>query len=196
VPEVIGVKRGLVLVVGALALVALAGCTADGAVESGDNQGFVSSSAGVDVIPAADREAAPEVSGTTLDGDDVALSDFAGDVVVLNVWGSWCPPCRAEAEALQEVYRTRKDQGVQFLGINTRDQPAAAKAFEDGFGIGYPSWDDADGEIQLAFRETLPPQSIPSTIVIDRDGRVAARIVGPTTYSQLSGLVDDVAAEK
>jgi peroxiredoxin len=84
---------------------------------------------------------------------------------------------------------------VQFVGLNTRDQQAAALAFEDGFGISYPSLVDQSGELQLAFRDTLPPNAIPSTIVIDREGRVAARVLGPTTYTQLSDLVDHVVAE-
>jgi thiol-disulfide isomerase/thioredoxin len=164
-------------------------------VQSGDNQGFISGDGTSDVIPPADRQPAPDVSGDTLDGDQISVGDFAGDVVVLNVWGSWCAPCRAEAPALQEVYARQKRNGVQFIGINTRDQEAAAKAFEESFGITYPSFLDPSGEIQLAFRDTLPPNSIPSTVVIDREGRVAARIVGPTSFSQLTDLVDDVASE-
>jgi peroxiredoxin len=93
------------------------------------------------------------------------------------------------------VYATQKRHGVQFIGINTRDQEAAAKAFEESFDITYPSFVDPSGEIQLAFRDTLPPNSIPSTVVIDREGRVAARIVGPTSFRQLTDLVDDVASE-
>jgi len=173
----------------------LAACTSDGGMESGDNQGFVSSDTGVEVIKATDRQSAPDASGTTLAGDQVSLSDYAGDVVVMNVWASWCGPCRGEAPALQEVYSTQRKRGVQFLGLNTRDQDSGARAFENSFGITYPSIVDPSGEIQLAFRDTLPPY-LPSTIVIDRDGRVAARIVGPTTYPELSDLVDDIASEK
>jgi peroxiredoxin len=180
----------------ALSLPLVVGCTSDGAVESGDNQGFVSADLGVDVIPADEREAAPDVTGTTLDGDEISLADYAGDVVVMNVWGSWCAPCRAEAPALQETYKSTKGDGVQFLGINVRDQEASARAFEDTFEITYPSFVDPSSRILLEFRDTVPASGIPSTVVIDRDGRVAARVVGPTTYSQLSKLVDDVASEK
>jgi len=147
------------------------------------------------VINPADRVAAPDVSGTTLDGDQVALSDFAGKVVVLNVWASWCGPCRGEAPALQEVAKVTASKGVQFLGLNTRDDVAAAKAFDARYKITYPSLVDADGQLQVQFRDSLPPSAIPSTLIIDRNGRVAARILGATTYSQLKGLVDDVAAE-
>lgn len=158
-------------------------------------QGFVSGDGSAQVIDPADRLAAPEVSGTTLTGEALALSDFAGDVVVVNVWGSWCAPCRAEATSLQQVYADNRREGVQFVGLNTRDQTAAALAFEERFEITYPSLVDENGELQLAFRDTLPPNAIPSTLVIDRGGDIAARIVGPTTYSQLSELVGDVAAE-
>jgi peroxiredoxin len=93
------------------------------------------------------------------------------------------------------VYLDQKQDGVRFVGLNTRDQQAAALAFEQRFGITYPSLVDESGELQLAFRDSLPPNAIPSTLVIDRDGDIAARVVGPTTYSQLSELVGDVAAE-
>jgi thiol-disulfide isomerase/thioredoxin len=179
-----------------LIAVSLSACTADANVESGDNQGFISGGGVAEVIPEADRHLAPEVTGTTLDGDHLSLSDYAGDVVVMNVWGSWCAPCRAEAPALQEVYKTNRSRGVQFIGINTRDQVAAAQAFEETFGVTYPSFDDQAGQLQLLFRETLPAEAIPSTVVIDREGKVAARVIGPTTYSQLSDLIDKVDSEK
>jgi peroxiredoxin len=185
------------LVVAAVLLaVTVSACTADANVQSGDNQGFISGGGVAEVIPEADRHAAPEVSGETLDGDSISLSDYAGRVVVLNVWGSWCAPCRAEAPALQEVYRTNRSQGVQLIGINTRDQVAAAQAFEQTFGVTYPSFEDQSGQLQLLFRDTLPAEAIPSTVVIDAEGRVAARVVGPTTYSQLSHLIDQVDSEK
>jgi peroxiredoxin len=190
-------RRSAGFIVGAVLLAAsVGGCAADANVESGDNQGFISGGGIAEVIPAAERQAAPEVTGDTIDGDTISLSDYAGDVVVLNVWGSWCAPCRAEAPALQEVYKTNRSRGVQFIGINTRDQVAAAQAFEETFGVTYPSFVDQSGQMQLLFRDTLPAEAIPSTVIIDREGNVAARVVGPTTYSQLSDLIDHVGAEK
>jgi thiol-disulfide isomerase/thioredoxin len=178
-------------------LLAVAGCTAGADdVESGGGQGFVSGDGSAQVISPEDRVDLGEVSGTTLEGEPLSLDDFAGDVIVMNVWGSWCAPCRAEAPALQQVSADTRNQGVQFVGINTRDQEAAAIAFEKNFGITYPSLADKTGELQLAFRESLPANSIPSTLVIDRDGRVAARVLGATTYSQLTDLVDQVASER
>lgn len=177
-------------------LLALSGCTGTEAdVESGDGQGFVSGDGSAQVIDKADRVAAPELEGPTLDGAELALDDFAGDVVVLNLWASWCGPCRAEAPALQEVYTDSRKQGVEFLGINSRDQEAAAVAFEENYGITYPSLVDETGELQLAFYDSVPATSIPWTLIVDRDGLIAARILGPTTYTQLSDLVAEVSSE-
>lgn len=176
-------------------LLVLGGCTGDSDVESGGGQGFVSGDGSALVIDKADRAAAPDLEGETLDGGRLALADLAGDVVVLNLWASWCGPCRAEAPTLQEVYEESRSDGVEFVGLNSKDQEAAAKAFEENFGITYPSLVDESGELQLAFRDSVPASSIPWTLVIDRDGLIAARVLGATTYSQLTGLVDQVASE-
>lgn len=187
-------RRGLVA--GAALLVLLSACT-DGASElqSGNGQGFVSSDGTAQVLDVADRPTMPELSGTTLEGDPLALSDLAGDVVVLNLWASWCAPCRAEAPSLQEVYADQRKDGVSFLGINTRDDEDAAMAFQKNFGVTYPSLDDAGGEIELLVADVVPLAGIPWTLVVDREGRVAARVLGEVSYSQLSELVADVAAE-
>lgn len=180
----------------ACAAVLLAGCGASGTSGAeGDGQGFVSSTGEVAVLDPADRPKAPELVGTTLDGDKVSLSDYAGKVVVLNVWASWCGPCREEAPTLQAVSKETADDGVAFLGINSRDDKAAAQAFVRRFDLTYPSLVDEDGQLLLAFHDTLPPSSFPSTLVIDRDGRVAARILRETTYTELRRVVTDLAAE-
>jgi thiol-disulfide isomerase/thioredoxin len=177
-------------------LLTLAGCTGSASdVDSGDGQGFVAGDGSAQVIDEPDRVAAPDLAGTTLEGDELALADFAGDVVVLNLWASWCGPCRAEAAALQQAYTDSRSQGVEFLGINNEDDAAAAVAFEKNFGITYPSLVDDTGELQLAFYDSVPASSIPWTLVIDRDGLIAARVLGPSTYSELSNLVDEVASE-
>lgn len=166
------------------------------AVESGDGLGFVSGGGTSTTIASEDRTAAPQVSGVTLEGDSLSLSDYDGKVVVVNVWGSWCGPCREEAEILQEVAQQTASDGVQFVGLNTRDQSAGALAFQRTFHITYPSLVDDDGQLQLAFRDSLPPNAVPSTLVLDTQGRVAARVIGATTFSQLSHLVADVVAER
>jgi thiol-disulfide isomerase/thioredoxin len=189
-------RRGVAALVGAAVLFGLAGCSSTAApTAGGDGQGFVTGDGSVAVVDPADRRPAPDLAGTTLSGDAVSLSDLAGDVVVLNVWASWCGPCREEAPYLQAVADESAADGVTFLGINTRDDDAAAQAFERRFEITYPSIVDEDGRLLLAFRDTLPPSAIPSTLVIDRQGRVAARILRSTTYTELKRLVADVAAE-
>ncbi|KPC72037.1 redoxin [Streptomyces sp. NRRL WC-3753] len=146
--------------------------------------------------PVGQRPAAPMLTGKTLTGDGLDLSDLRGSVIVLNVWGSWCGPCRAEAPALKRASEDTRDLGVRFVGVNTRDNDAAANAFERNYGITYPSFRDPDGKLLLSFNGRIPLSAVPSTVFIDRGGRIAARIIGPTTYQTLSELTKDLAAEK
>jgi peroxiredoxin len=136
---------------------------------------------------------APDVSGPTLDGGTFDLADHRGETVVLNVWASWCAPCRAEAPELEEVWQTKKEEQVQFVGLNTRDSTIAAQRFVETMGLTFPSIEDSDGRVQLLFSDSLPPQAIPSTVVIDGDGRVAARILGKASAATLRGVIDEVA---
>lgn len=152
--------------------------------------GFVSGDGSVTILDAAQRQLAPDAVGFDLNGDPLALSDYAGQVVVLNVWASWCAPCRAEAGALEEVAVQLEGEGVQFIGLNTRDSRAAAQAFIRNYGVTYPSMVDTDGRIQLLFNDSLPPQAIPSTIVIDQQGRVAARALGTVTAATLRAMIE------
>ena len=147
------------------------------------------------VLAPADREPAPDLSGTTLDGAPWRLSDSLGQVTVLNVWASWCAPCRAEAPTLQATYAARAAEGVAFVGLDTRDSQAAAEAFVRNYGITYPNVRDPDGQLQLAFRQTLPPQSIPSTLFLDKQGQVAARVLGEVDSARLNGIIDTLLAE-
>lgn len=185
---------GRVLALLLMAMV-LTGCGGDGRVEPAAQAGFVSGGGVVTLIEPQNREAAPPFFGPTLDGGEFDLSAQSGNVVVLNVWGSWCAPCRAEAPGFVAVSEQTAEDGVVFVGVNTRDTPTAAQAFEDEFGISYPSVVDPDGRLLLAFRDTLPPAAIPSTLVVDREGRMAARVVGPITETSLADLVTDVAEE-
>ena len=158
-------------------------------------QGYVSGDGTTTIVAEADRQPAPALSGTTLDGQHFDLADHLGEVVVLNVWASWCAPCRAEADDLAAVSAELADRGVVFVGIDTKDSDAAAQAFVERFGIDYPSVVDTDGSKQLLFRDNLPPSAIPSTLVIDRQGRVAARAIGEVDRSRLLGLIEPVLAE-
>lgn len=175
-----------------LVLGGAAGCGDD--VGSSGDQGFVSGNGVITALPVADRSAPGEVSGRTIDGEPLSLADFEGQVVVVNVWGSWCAPCRAEAPMLAEAARDLADQDVAFLGIDSRDpSESAARAFVRRFDIPYPSIYDQQGSTLLAFRGTLSPNAIPSTVIIDRQGRVAASVLGEVTRTTLYDLVEEVA---
>jgi peroxiredoxin len=177
----------------AVALTA-AGCTG-GAIGQNtalsNGQSFVSGT-GTSFLAAGSRPKAPDISGKTLTGSRLRLSDYRGSVVVLNFWGSWCAPCRAEAPDLATLASRYRSLGVRFLGIDIQDEPASAEAFMHTFRITYPSLNDPGDEIALAFRKTVPPAAIPTTLVIDRRGHIAARIVGGATYNALKGLISKV----
>lgn len=186
------------LAAGAVAVLAVAGCSSSGSSGSAAGAGFVSGKGGVDTAAAGHRNQAPDISGSTIDGKQAALSDYRGKVVVVNVWGSWCPPCRLEAKGFEQVWKAYQGKGVQFLGINTRDTSARnAEIFEKDFGITYPSLYDPDGTQILRFAKgTLNPQAIPSTLVIDRDGKVAARALKPLAAEDLEAMLKPVLAER
>jgi thiol-disulfide isomerase/thioredoxin len=167
--------RRLVLLAGAV-LVALAGCsTGSNAVDvnNGGEFRFVAGTPSGEVIPADQRAGAPRFTGTLLDGTAFDSSSLAGSVAVVNFWGSWCAPCRVESPQFQQVSTQVASQGVRFLGVNVKDEEQFAKAFVATQGITFPSLYDPRGEVALAFRD-YPANAIPSTIVLDRQNRVAA----------------------
>jgi len=129
-----------------------------------------------------------------LSGSKFALAQYRGHVVVVNFWGSWCTPCRAEAPSLSQLARHFAPRGVRFLGVDIRDSPATAEAFQSRFGISYPSLNDPGDEIALAFRDTVPPAGIPTTLVIGRNGRIIARVIGEVSYPGLHGLISKALA--
>lgn len=172
----------------------LAGC-GSGASGSASGQGFVAGDGSLVLLDPSKRVPAPAVTGQLLDGANFTLAEHRGEVVAFNVWASWCGPCRAEAPDLERVWNEYRAQDFLLVGLDTRDSLAAAQAFVTKFGITFPSVVDTDGQIQLLFADSLPPKAIPSTVLIDREGRVAARIIGPATEASLSGLVDALLAE-
>lgn len=182
------------VVVGALALTA---CGED-ATSSGGNTQFVSGTGRLNVVKASERMAAPDISGETTDGEQLALADYRGKVVVLNVWGSWCAPCRAEAPNLRKVAEDTADRDVQFVGINTRDLDVAnAQAFDRSFDIEYPSLYDPSGKLILKFpKNSLSPQAIPSTLILDREGKIAVRALKPLSEKELRKALEPVIEEK
>jgi thiol-disulfide isomerase/thioredoxin len=177
------------------ALISVTGCStadAQGDAVTADSAGFVAGDGSITVLDPRQRQPAPQISGPLLGGGSLDLSQFAGQVIVLNVWASWCAPCRAEAPVLERLWQEQAGQGVQFVGLDTRDSTAAALAFVDRFGITYPNIVDEAGLLQLQFRQTLPPQAIPSTVVIDAQGRVAARLLGKVSEASLRAVIDEV----
>ena len=169
----------------------LAGCT--NTTGGGGDTGFVASAGTTvtDYMP-SQRIAVPDLAGTTLDGKKLALADYRGKIVVVNVWGSWCGPCRLEAPALEETYEQYQSKGVQFLGINARDINSAALAFVSDDHITYPSLQDPSETLLLEFKTVVPPTNIPSSIIVDRNGKIATRIIGGTTEPQLKQALDKV----
>lgn len=145
-------------------------------------------------IAPGERGSQVELSGTTLTGEPISRAQFQGSPVVLNIWGSWCAPCREEAPALAALSSQFAGR-AQFLGINVKDNTPAALAFERNYGITYPSFNDSSGTAQLSLSRWVPPQAIPSTIVLDSQGRVAARIIGKVREATLRALIETVAAE-
>jgi thiol-disulfide isomerase/thioredoxin len=183
-----------VLLAGALALT---GCTSGkDAVdqEAGGAQRFVAGDGRRSVFAPADREPAPRVKGELLDGTKFDLTTYRGKVVVFNFWGSWCAPCRAEADDLEAVYAATKASGVEFVGVNVKDSKDNAIAYERTFKVTYPSLFDQGMRVALKFRKT-PPNAIPATVILDRQGRVAIVLREPLLREKLQPEVERIAAE-
>ncbi len=162
---------------------------------SGDGKGFISGDGSTERV-ALDLRAAPlNVSGTTLEGTSWRVADAKGKVIVLNVWGTWCGPCVAESPHLQQVWSELAAAGkpVQLMGINYRDSVETAAAFLRANKVTYPSLEDDGGRTLLALRGKA--NATPTTLILDRQGRIAARVSGPVTAATLTGLIDDVLGE-
>ncbi|MFH8614520.1 TlpA family protein disulfide reductase [Streptomyces sp. NPDC017979] len=184
------------VVTGALTLSA---CTDGGTSGGGGQTNFVTDTGGISTVAKEDRKAIGKVAGETLEGESLDVADLKGKVVVLNVWGSWCEPCRAEAPAFAKVAKDTKAQGVEFVGLNTRDSTKGdAIKFEEEYGVPYQSLYDPAGKLIISGfpKGTLHPQAIPSTVVLDRDGKVAARSLKAISEKDLRKMVDPVIAEK
>ncbi|MBR7828317.1 TlpA family protein disulfide reductase [Actinospica sp. MGRD01-02] len=161
----------------------LAGCGGAGRPNAGQ-AGYVSVTAGISQVVAADRQAMPALSGTTLQGKQLSLS-YTGHVTVINVWASWCVPCREEAPDFAEAFQKDRSKGVQFVGINFEDDNAAAIAYNSQFQISYPSLQDRDESLVLKLRQIIPATSVPSTLIVDSSGKVAVRALGGITEPEL-----------
>ncbi|MDH6217807.1 TlpA family protein disulfide reductase [Streptomyces pseudovenezuelae] len=184
--------------VAATAALTLTACGSGGTSGGGGDTNFVMGKDGISTAEKGQRAAAPDLSGKTVDGEQLDVASYKGKIVVLNVWGSWCAPCRAEAPNLEKVYQDLQAKGVQFVGINTRDtKTSSAAAFEKQQGVTFPSLYDPTGKLMLRFKKgTLNPQAIPSTLVLDREGKIAARSLAALSEDKLRKMIDPVLAEK
>ncbi|MBV2355001.1 TlpA family protein disulfide reductase [Streptomyces sp. J2-1] len=191
-------RAALLGAVAAAAALTLSACGNGGTSGGGGNTNFVTGNGGIATVAAGKRTAAPDLSGKTLDGKPLNVADFKGQVVVLNFWGSWCGPCRAEAGAFAKVAKAYDGKGVQFVGVNTRDaNTTQAIAFEKERGVGYPSLYDPTGRLMLRFgKGTLNPQFVPSTLILDQHGRIAARALEQLDATTLTDMIKPVLAGK
>ena len=178
------------IVAGVAVIAALVGGCGQRAGDPQDSSGFVAGDGSSVILPPDERSPAPIITGTDLDGKPVDTATWTGKPGVINVWASWCSPCRTEAPELQAVHRRNPD--VHFLGLDTRDSDASARAFVDKYGVTYPNLPDPDGQQVLAFSGSLPPQAIPSTLLIDAQGRVAGRFLGAVTAIELEAALDQL----
>ena len=172
-----------------LLIFTLTACSTGGNEFQPNEQSFISGNGIVMIIEKDDREIAPPITGPLLGGGTYAQEQ--GRVQLMNVWASWCSPCRAEAPALQDLSVAHPD--VQFVGVLTRDNLVAAQAFVDRFGLTYPTI--TDDALLADFTGQLSVNAIPTTLLIDKAGKVAARISGEITYSTLDELLTDLVNE-
>lgn len=191
--------RARVLRAGAAALCTLGLLAACSAAEEdpagGVEGGYVSGDGSIETWAAEERGEPVELAGSTYTEEQVDLADWRGDVVVVNFWYAACPPCRAEAPDLAEVANDYADQGVHLLGVNHTDDAGTALAFERSFDVPYPSLNDTDAEGVAAMQGVVPLRAMPSTVVLDAEGRVSGRIIGQVDAATLRGLIDDTLAE-
>ncbi|MEU4365427.1 TlpA disulfide reductase family protein [Promicromonospora sp. NPDC023987] len=173
----------------------VAGCAAPSGAGQVAEQGFVSGDGSVRTWDPGDRDGPVRATGNDFEGVEIDTNDWAADALVLNTWYAACPPCRAEAADLASMSEQLEADGVRFLGINTEDEAPTAQAFERTFDVPYPSIEDHSGRVVADLNGVVPLQAVPTTVVVDGDGMVAARVIGQIDRSTLETLVEDVLAE-
>lgn len=169
----------------AVVLGASSGCSLGSSAQGARNPEQV----GLYVVPVSQRQPAPPLSGTTLSGEPFDLAEHLGNQIILvNVWASWCAPCRQEVPTLARAAATERSSGLLVVGVDERDRAASARAFSSSLGATYPSLVDTDSQL-LTQLPMLPHNAVPSSLFIDSEGRIAAVAIGPITSVQLTSVL-------
>ncbi len=192
-------RWGAVVLAASLAAT-LAGCSEDpnsvaGQAKAGDRKNYVSGDGTIERLGQDNRGAPVRLSGTTLEGRPWSMAGRQGRVLVVNIWGSWCPPCIEETPDLQKAWDQIQSKGldVEFIGLDKMESPQTGLAFQKANKVRYPSLAYDGGKPLLALQGKA--SATPTTLVLDQQGRIAARVSGPVSATTLTGLVDDVLAE-
>lgn len=193
-----GLRAVGALVAAVTATALLAGCTSavtGGWTADGAEAGYVSGDGTVTTWEVEQRGERVRLVGKDFTAADVDTGTWVGDVVVINTWYAACPPCRVESPDLVAAANDYAAQGVHFIGLNGTDDAGAAQPFERNFEIPYPSIADTDGTAIAALQGRVPVEAVPTTVVLDRQGRVMSRIIGRLDPSTLRELIDAALAE-
>lgn len=195
-------KKSLLASLVLAATLLLAGCASgtdslSQQFKNGDNKNYIQGDGTISEWAKSSRQAPVVWKGVLENGGVLGSANLTGVVTVLNFWYAGCAPCRAEAKDLVALSKEFESQGVQFIGVNVRDTASTAKAFERNFGVTYPSIiDNNTGSVVLAFTGIVSPQAVPTTLVIDKKGRVSSRVLGRVEKGTLKSLIETVVAEK
>ncbi|WP_034262967.1 TlpA family protein disulfide reductase [Actinospica robiniae] len=184
-------RRGALalLSVGLIGTAGLAGCSG-GTVSSG-GIGYVDPETTITRFQTAERGEAPRLSGSTTTGSSYTTS-YLGHVTVINIWGSWCTQCREEAPSFAEAAKDYASKNVRFVGVDTLDNDSSANAYLSRYGISYPALADPEEKLVLDLKSIVPAEGIPSTLIVDEDGKVAVRAIGAITEPELDQQLDYV----
>jgi thiol-disulfide isomerase/thioredoxin len=187
-------------VLASAAVAVTAACSSDpnsieAQAKAGDRKGYISGDGTIEQIDPGQRGSAVALAGTTLEGKPWSMKGKEGKVLVVNVWGSWCPPCIKETPDLQRAWEDvqAKKLNVEFIGLDTQESPESGLAFQRANNVTYPSLAYDGGVPLLALQGKAA--ATPTTLVLDGQGRIAARVSGAVTTTTLRGLIDDVLAE-
>jgi thiol-disulfide isomerase/thioredoxin len=172
----------------------VAGCSGAGGTNASDLKGFQYGDGAITPYAAGHRSMVGDVTGETLQGEPLSLASYRGKTVVVNFWSDSCGPCHGEADAFEQLSKTYADKGVQFVGIDERDNRSAGLSFERQYHVTYPSLYDRDDAYLLDFPGAAPP-STPTTIILDPTGHIQARVNGALDLTHLRTLLNDVLQE-